>query len=57
MQLVYIGLGVIGLLMSISAAGIFSYLRQKLRKNPFGDRTGPKVHTIIHVRKESDNEP
>jgi hypothetical protein len=56
MTLVYIGLSFTGALMAISASGVFAAIKRKVRRNPFGQRTGPKVNTIIQVRKENQNE-
>ena len=56
MSLVYIGMGLTGLFMALSASGVFRVLRQRIRRDPFGQRTGPKVNTIIEVRKENENE-
>jgi hypothetical protein len=56
MTLVYIGLSFTGALMAISASGVFAAIKRKVRRDPFGQRTGPKVNTIIQVRKENQNE-
>jgi len=56
MSLVYIGMGLTGLFMALSASGVLRVIRQKLHRDPFGQRTGPKVNTIIQVQKENENE-
>jgi len=57
MSLVYIGMGLTGLFMALSASGVLRVIRQRIRRDPFGQRTGPKVNTIIQVQKENENEP
>lgn len=56
MSLVFIGMGLTGLFMALSASGVLRVIRQKLRKDTFGQRTGPRVNTSICVRKENGNE-
>lgn len=57
MILVFIGIGVTGLIMAVYASQMMPQLRRYLKSSPYGKRTGPRVVTKIQVHKENQNEP
>lgn len=57
MILVYIGVGMTGLIMAIHASQMIPTLLRYRRKPAYGNRTSPRVVTKIQVSKEKQYEP
>ena len=57
MILVYIGLGVTGLIAAVYASQMIPTMRRYFKESPYGKRTGRRVVTHIQVQKENENEP